>query len=77
MVFILRRGPGDLRRNLAHYDVTVTEAYAQTKRNQHSWNKSIEYLWCKNGFRDIWLDKMSYDHRVFHKYFSQKALRSI
>ena len=26
----------------------------------------------QNGFRDMWLDKTSYDHRIFHKYFLQR-----
>ena len=50
----------------------LNEAYTEAKRNEHSWLQSIQYLLCKNGFRDMWLDKASYDHRVFHNYFLQR-----
>ena len=50
----------------------LNEAYTEAKRNEHSWLQSIQYVLCKNGFREMWLDKTSYDHRVFHKYFLQR-----
>ena len=50
----------------------LNEAYTEAKRNEHSWLQSIQYLLCKNGYKDMWIDKTSYDHRVFHKYFLQR-----
>ena len=55
----------------------LNEAYTEAKRNEHSWLQSMQLPLCKNEFRDMWLDKTSYDNWVFHKYFFTKARWSI
>ena len=55
----------------------LNEAYVTAKRNYIDWIQSVQYMLCRNGFKDMWLNPSQYDHRCFHRVFVWKTWRSV
>ena len=48
------------------------EAYVTARINYIDWIQSVQYMLCRNGFRDVWLNPSQYDYRCFHRVFVEK-----
>ena len=50
----------------------LNEAFLEEKTANHDWIQSVQYMLCKNGFRDIWLNPLNCNEQTFHKMFIQR-----
>ena len=61
-----------LRLNAGTKNYLLNEAYSLVLDEKHDWIQSIQYLLCKNGFRNVWLSPNEVDMDNFHKIFKRR-----
>ena len=50
----------------------LNEAYVTAKRKYIDWIQNVQYMLCRNGFIDVWLNPSQYDYRGFHRVFVER-----
>ena len=53
-------------------NANLNEKFLEAKAANHDWIQSMQYMLCKNGFRNIWLNPLHCDEQTFHKMFIQR-----
>ena len=61
-----------LRLNNGTRNTVLNEAYKVVLNEKHDWIQSIQYLLCKNGFRNVWLKPNEVNMDSFHKIFKRR-----
>lgn len=61
-----------LRLNAGTKNTVLNEAYQVVLAEKHDWIQSIQYLLCKNGFRNVWLSPNEVNMEHFHKIFKRR-----